>query len=89
MSFNVVNILVANKLKIYQWQEESVIYNSESGDMHLLLSFQAELLILILNGISKAQLIKKISENYQVDKEESEVFLDNLYLEYQKINLID
>ena len=78
------------KLKIHRWVGgESVIYNIESGDMHLLTSFNAELLALMLEKKETSQLVVKIIENYQVDKQEAESFLDNLYLEYQNLNLID
>lgn len=79
-----------SKLKIHHWVgDESVVYNIESGDMHLLSSFNAELLALMLEKIETSLLIKKIIENYQVDKQEAESFLDDLYLEYQNLNLID
>lgn len=79
-----------SKLKIHHWVEgESVIYNIESGDMHLLTSFNAELLALMLEKKETSQLVVKIIENYQVDKQEAESFLGNLYLEYQNLNLID
>jgi len=89
MSNNVANVLTVNQLRIYQWHKESIVYNSESGDMHLFLSFNAELLILMLKQVDKVRIILKVSENYQVDKQQAELLLDNLYLEYKTLNLID
>ncbi len=80
---------VENQLKIHCWEEESIAYNKESGDMHLLSSFNARLLLAMRKKNEKQQLVKQITEGLQIDIQEAEVFLDNLYLEYQKLNLID
>jgi len=81
--------VIENQLKIQGWQEERIVYNKESGDMHLLSSFNAGLLLSIRKKTKKQQLVKQIIEDLQIDRQEAEVFLDNLYLEYQKLNLID
>ena len=79
-----------NSIKICNWDEgESVVYNIEFGDMHLLSSFNAELLSLMIKQVAVPRLVEKISVTYDVGKQEAETYLTNLQLEYRKLNLID
>jgi len=79
-----------NSIKICNWGEsESVVYSIEFGDMHLLSSFNAGLLALMIKQYTAPQLVEKISVTYDVGKQEAETYLTNLRLEYRKLNLID
>jgi hypothetical protein len=79
-----------NSIKICNWSEsESVVYNVEFGDMHLLSSFNAELLVLMLKQFKAPQLVEKIRVTYDVEKREAETYLTDLQLKYRKLNLID
>ena len=77
------------KLKIYCCVDESVIYNVESGNIHLIPSFNVELLSLINRKINKPLLLVKIVDVFNFDQQEAESYLDNLCFEYRKLNLID
>jgi len=76
-------------LKIVNYKYESVVYNKESGDLHLLSTFNAKVLELMLENTSQSNLINKITESYEIEKEDAENYLDNLYTEYRNLNLID
>jgi len=75
--------------KVYFWQDESVIYNIKSGDIHLLSSFDGKVLDLMSSNTKQEVLIKKIIEAYQIDYQDAEDYLGKLYDIYRKLSLID
>jgi len=77
------------EISVFLWQDESVIYQKESGDLHLLPIFNTEVLELILENTSQSKLINKITESYEIEKEDAEDYLESLYTEYRNLNLID
>ena len=77
-----------HKLVIRNWQDESVVYNIESGDMHLMPVFHSELLQLLIANQPLPLLVVKIVEMYKVNTKEAEKYLDDLYHEFLLVNLI-
>ncbi len=79
-----------SKIKICNWGgDESVVYNIEFGDMHLLSSFNAELLALMQKQTVQSLLIEKVSVTHGIERQEAESYLNSLRIEYKKINLLD
>jgi len=76
-------------LKSYSCEPETVIYNVESGDMHLLSASNAELLGLINQKVEIPHLLQKIIDTFQLSGSEAEEYLFNLKSEYRKLNLIN
>jgi len=76
-------------IKVFTWSNESVVFCKESGDIFLLSSFNAEILTLINNNINDHQILSKIIKAFRVNRHDAQIFLDNLYLEYKSLNLID
>ncbi len=76
-------------LLIRKWEGEGVVYNIQSGDMHLLSSFNIDLITSFSKNKERHMLLSEIRKAFQVDINEAEKYLDNLCLEYQKFNLIN
>lgn len=76
-------------LLFHSWNDESVVYNASSADLHLLSSFNAELLSLIKKEAPQPMLMTKISDYYQIAEMEAKKVLDDLISEYLKLGLLD
>lgn len=77
-----------NNFCTQQWQDETVVYHMPTGNMHLLPSSHVGILLAINEGVDKVVLIKRIKLDFNLEDLEAKLFLDDLYTEYQKINLI-
>jgi len=80
---------MTSKFRIRNWEEESVIYNIDTGDMHLLSSFNVKILLLINDTASFDQLILVVSEYFQINRKDAETFLENIYIKFHKLSLIE
>ncbi len=76
-------------LILHCWEEECAIYNQYSGDVHLLAKADAQLLQLIVDQtIEQNVLLKKIMADYTLNAEESQLFLEDLYLQYRTLGIL-
>lgn len=63
------------------------MYSDQSANLYLLSSFNAELLQLMTQNISRQDIISQISDFYQLDQVEAQNLLDDLIEEYQRLGL--
>ena len=73
----------------YFCENECVVYNVSNANLHLLSSFNAELLQLIKQKVSEKELVIQISNFYQLEEIEAQSVLSNLKSEYQNLGLLD
>jgi len=74
---------------LQQWQMETVVYHLPTGNMFLLPSTYADILVVMNDAPEWVSLIKHIKANFQLDDNEADLFLMDLYAEYRKINLVN
>ena len=71
------------------WDEECVVYNRLSGDVHLLSARHAEMLESMSNGTPDVELVDHLMAEYSLERGESANFLNTLRSDFSRLGLID
>jgi len=70
-------------------EEESVVYDAETGNLFLIPFLNADILALMQRQTKHSDLISKMTKTFQIDRQQAKVYLDRLYLEYGQLNLLN
>jgi len=73
------------------WDDECVIYNQLTGDVHLIDGMGVEIFrVLSTKAATLIQLLQNINSVFEWDIDfDAESYLDNLIMEYQKLGLVE
>jgi hypothetical protein len=73
----------------YYWGDECVVYNVSNANLHLLSSFNAELLQLMKKEMPEKELVVRITHFYELEEIEAQSIFNELKFEFDNLGLLD
>ncbi|MEI6145333.1 MAG: HPr-rel-A system PqqD family peptide chaperone [Methylococcales bacterium] len=88
---NLIGLPIIAVIHCRFWDDECVIYNQLTGDVHLIDGMGVEVFkVLSKKAASRIQLLKNLNSVFEWEMDfNAEDFLDNLINEYQKLGLVE
>lgn len=82
------NIESIGGLFFANFDDEAIVFNSHSGELHLIYAVSLDLLLLCKHGAGKFELIDKLEKTYNYSPQQAEDFVSDCLSSFKQLNLI-